>query len=119
MKQNETTDLPKLPSIYRYENFFNIYKDKDENYFYNLLRGINIFPATDSSLEETYYTVYNDTWYLISNKYYSTMELWWLVCEYNQIKDSTKKPEVGTTLKLLKPEYVWAVLSQLNNQVNL
>jgi hypothetical protein len=46
------------------------------------------------------------------------MDLWWLVCEYNQIKDPTKMPEVGTTLKLLKSEYVSPVLKQLKLQVN-
>jgi hypothetical protein len=118
MKQNDFTDLPKLKSLYRYENFLNVYKDSNDDYFYNILKGINIFPAADSSIEETYTTRYNDTWYLISYKYYNTMDLWWLVCEYNQIKNPTKMPEVGTVLKLLKPEYVSIVIQQLNLQVN-
>lgn len=119
MKQNDISDLNKLSSLYRYENFFNVYKDNSTgSYFYNLLRGINIFPAQDSSIEQSYTTTFNDTWYLISYKYYNTMDLWWLVCEYNQIKDPTKMPEVGTTLKLLKADYVWPVLSQLNLQIN-
>lgn len=117
-KQNDFLNLPKLSSLYRYENFFNVYKEDDGTYFYNLLRGINIFPAKDSSVEESYVTEFNDTWYLISHKYYKTMDLWWLVCEYNQIKDPTKLPDVGTNLKLLRPEYVWPVINQLNKQIN-
>jgi hypothetical protein len=118
MNQNEFSDLPPLESFYRYENFFNVYKDKDDNYFYNLLRSINVFPAENSSVEESYVTKFNDTWYLISYEYYGTMDLWWLVCEYNQIKDATKRPEIGTTLKLLKSEYVFLIVEQLNLQVN-
>ena len=116
MNQNNFPNLPTLTSLYRYENFFNVYQDTDGNYFYNLLRGINIFPANNSSVEDTYITKYNDTWYLISYNHYNTMDLWWLVCEYNQIKDPTKTPKVGTTLKLLKSQYVWPILQQINLQ---
>jgi nucleoid-associated protein YgaU len=118
MKQNEISDLTTLTSFYRYENFLNVYKDNDNNYFYNLLASINVFPAQDSSVEESYITTFNDTWYLISYKYYGTMDLWWLVCEYNQIKDATQRPQVGTTLKLLKSEYVYLIVQQLNLQIN-
>jgi hypothetical protein len=45
------------------------------------------------------------------------MDLWWLVCEYNQIKDATKIPETGTILKLLKKELVWPIISELRKQI--
>ena len=118
MKQIDYSDLPKLSSLFRYENFFNVYTDTNGVKFYNLLKGINIFPAADSSLEDVYVTEASDTWYSISYKYYNTMDLWWLVCEYNQIHDPTKMPINGTVLKLLKPEYVWPVITQLNLQLN-
>jgi hypothetical protein len=118
MKQNSFPDLPKITSLYRYENFFNIYNDPDGTKFYNILRSIKVFPALDSSIEDEYIVEASDTWYLISYKYYNTMDLWWLVCEYNQIKDPTKMPSFGTTIKLLKGEYVWPVIQQLNMQIN-
>lgn len=117
-KQNDIPELPKLSSVYRYENFFNVYPDQIGRYAYNILKGINIFPAKNSSIEDDYNVVFNDTWYLISYNYYKTTDLWWLVCEYNQIKDPTKKPEIGTTLKLLKSNYVWPVISNINLQLN-
>jgi LysM repeat protein len=116
--QNSISVLPKLTTSYRYENFLNVYQDSDNVYFYNLLRNINIFPASNSSLEDTYTTNATDTWYSISYKYYNTMDLWWLVCDYNQIKDPTKLPETGTRLKLLKPDYVSTVINNLINQIN-
>ena len=117
MKQSDFPDLPKL-SLYRYENFFNIYSADDGTRFYNFLRSINIFPANDSSLEDQYNVESNDTWLLISYKYYGTIFLWWLVCDYNRINDPTKMPEAGTKLKLLKKDFVWSVINNLTTQVN-
>jgi hypothetical protein len=117
MKQSDFTDLPDL-SFYRYENFFNIYKDSDQTKFYNLLRSINVFPANDSSVEDEYDVQPDDTWISISYKYYKSVFLWWLVCEYNQIKNPTVMPEFGTKLKLLKSQYVWSIINELNRQIN-
>jgi hypothetical protein len=117
MKQVDFPDLPQL-SLYRYENFLNIYTDDDGTRFYNLLRSINIFPATDSSVEVNYDVKLNDNWLYISYKYYGTIYLWWLVCEYNRVKNPSKQPEAGTTIKLLKKEYVWAIISNLNSQIS-
>jgi hypothetical protein len=117
MKQSEFTDLPVL-SFYRYENFFNIYKSNDGTKFYNLLMSINVLPADDSSVEDEYYAKTNDTWLLISYKYYGTMFLWWLVCLYNRIDNPTKLPEIGTRIKLLKKEYIAVLLETLNKQIN-
>jgi hypothetical protein len=117
MNQSQFPDLPQL-SLYRYENFFNVYNDKDGTRFYNLLRSINIFPANDSSVEDSYQVKTNDNWLLISYKYYGTIYLWWLVCEYNRVKNPSLQPETGTTIKLLKSNYVWAIISNLNNQIS-
>jgi hypothetical protein len=117
MKQKDFKDLPDL-SIYRYENFFNIYTDDEQNKFYNLLRSINIFPANDTSVEDEYLVSINDTWILISYKYYGTIFLWWLVCEYNRIQDPTKIPEPGTKIKLLKRNFVSSIISNLEKQIN-
>lgn len=118
MNQNSFSDLPKLSSLYRYENFFNIYNDPDGTKFYNLLRSINIFPALDSSIEDLYTVKHEDTWYSISYNYYNTMDLWWLICEYNQIKNPIQLPEAGTLIRLLKGDYVWPVIQQLSMQIN-
>jgi nucleoid-associated protein YgaU len=118
MKQNEFLELPKL-SLYRYENFFNIYEDSSNNFkYYNILRSINLIPSTGTDAEESYTVKYNDTWLLISYKYYNTMDLWWLVCAYNQIKNPTKMPEPGTLIKLLKPSFVGMVIEELLKQIS-
>jgi hypothetical protein len=116
MNQNSFSDLPKI-SLYRYENFFNIYSDDNGFKFYNILRSINLFPSNNSDAEDVYHITPNDTWHLISYKYYNTMDLWWLVCVYNQISNPVKMLEVGTKIKLLKSNYVSTVISELNKQI--
>jgi hypothetical protein len=116
MNQSNFIDLPKISS-YRYENFFNIYTDSDDFKFYNLLRSINLFPANNSEVEDVYNTTFNDTWHLISYKKYNTIDLWWLVCAYNDIQNPVKMPEPGTQLKLLKSNYVSPIISELNKQI--
>lgn len=114
--QNNFLDLPKL-SVYRYENFFNIYTDENSQLkFYNFLRGINIIPSNNSDIDEKYIIQSNDNWALISHKKYGTIELWWLVCEYNQIQNPILFPESGTIIKILKPQYVSIIISELKRQ---
>lgn len=117
MYQKEIDELPLL-SDYRYENFFNVYKD-NSGYYYNLLRNIDIVSSNNSSLEDIYAVEPQDTWAYISYKHYGGIELWWLICIYNQIMDASKMPEPGTLLRLLKPKYVGYVLEQLKTQINL
>jgi hypothetical protein len=116
MKQDDFPDLPVI-SGYRYENFFNIYTDENGFRFYNLLCSINLFPASNSNAEDNYVVTFNDTWPLISYKYYNTMDLWWLVCAYNQIQNPVIRPTAGTKLKLLKSNFVSTVISNLEAQL--
>lgn len=117
MKQSEFTDLPKL-SLFRFENFLNIYNEPNGMRYYNLLRAINLFPANNTEVEDSYTVAYNDTWHLISYKNYNTMDLWWLVCDYNQIKNPVSMPEPGTQLKILKSGYVYRIIQELNKQIS-
>jgi hypothetical protein len=115
--QNNIKDLPKL-SVYRYENFFNIYNDTESDMrFYNLLRNINIFPSENSQIEGEYVVDYNDTWVSISYKIYGTMELWWILCSYNQIINPIKMPDAGTKIKYLKSEYIYIILNEIKSQI--
>jgi hypothetical protein len=101
----------------KYENFFNMYQDDAGFNFYNILKNITVFPAKDTSIEDEYIIKPKDTWIFIAYKYYDNMNLWWLVCEYNQIKNATEIPEPGTKIKLLKPDYVSVIIDELNRQI--
>jgi hypothetical protein len=118
MKRSDLTDLSTISS-YRYENFFNIYADPKNNneLFYNVLVGINIVPANNEVVDEDYYIKPRDTWINISYNYYKTMDLWWLICVYNQIMNPLEMPEIGTRIKLLRTNYVGTVLNELKRQI--
>ncbi len=107
----------KNTSYFKYENFFKLYQDDDGFLFYNILKNINILPANETSIEDEYVIIPKDTWINIAYKYYDDMNLWWLICEYNQIKEPLKLLEPGTKIKLLKPEFVTPVLTELNRQI--
>lgn len=104
-------------SLYSFQNFFNVYKDGDNDLlFYNILKNVSIFPANDDSVDVEYIVKPSDTWVYISYKYYNTIDLWWLVSEYNEIRNPTNFPPVGTKLRLLKPDYVYTIITEINKQ---
>jgi hypothetical protein len=118
MKDNIDNPLKNL-SMYRFENFFKTYYDKDDKVnFYNILKNISIYPAEDNTIDDEYIFKENDTWAYISYKFYGTTDLWWLVCEYNRIFNVLETPENGTKLRILKSDYVYKVLEELKTQIN-
>jgi hypothetical protein len=118
MNRKDVPTLPKI-SLYSFENFLNVYTDSNTDYnFYNLQRAINVVPTNNESAEDDYVVSYSDTWGSISYKQYNTLDLWWLICNYNQIENPTKMPVPGTVLKLLKSKYVGTVLSELQKQIS-
>ena len=114
MKQNTVADLPSL-NITRYERLFDIYEDKNNIYYYNILKTINF---DQSNMSPDIYTIYTttagDSYPLISYKKYQTIDLWWLICSFNNISDPTKLPEPGTQLKVLGVELINNILNNIS-----
>jgi len=115
-KQNSIKELPYLDN-FRYENIFNVYQNDKDQYYYNILSKVN-FPA---DIEESYYTTYTVTsdllpYTFISNKFYNTTLLWWLICSVNNISNPVHFPKAGTTLKIIKPAIVRSILQQMSVQ---
>lgn len=112
-KQNNIPTLANL-SLLKLQNLFNVYNN-GEQYFYNLIGTVNIPENLDPS---TYinYIVPSDymPWTLISYKSYNTTDLWWLICSVNNIQNPIQFPKAGTTLKILTPDYVTAILQTIN-----
>lgn len=114
--QIEVPNLPKLQNT-RYENIFKIYYDEDGYPFYNLNKSI-VFPQNlDPSLYNL--AVYDAPlhWPILSYKLYQTIYLWWMITEVNNIRNPFILPEIGTTLRYIKPEYVQFVLGQIKGQL--
>jgi hypothetical protein len=117
LKQNQILDLPGLDN-FRYENLFNVYQNRSNQYFYNILSKVNFPSNLDSNFFDTYTIPNNNMPYtLISYKLYGSILLWWVICSVNNITNPVFFPQAGTKLKILKPAIVSAVIQQLNNNV--
>lgn len=115
--QNTIADLPRLEPQF-YENIFKLYTNENKEYFYNLLTSITI--DSDVIAQEAYYNktvIKRMPWTMISFDEYNTMYLWWLICIINKIDNPLDYADVGTTLKMLKPEYIPLVLNEINQKL--
>jgi hypothetical protein len=96
-----------------YENIFNIYLDKDNNYYFNLLKKVEIPEELDPDVFDYYQTLPIDTYPNISYQFYKSVKLWWLICAANNIDNPMKQPVAGTVLKIIKPYYVNIILTKM------
>lgn len=114
--QNNISELPQL-NEFRYENLFKVYQI-DGYYIYNIAHTLNI----DNELDKDFY--YNWTvnkpipWTGISYIHYDTINLWWLICIVNKIHNPIQIVEAGTTLRMLKPEYVRNIIDTILSKIN-
>lgn len=114
MKQNQIKELPVL-SKENFEKIFNVYKDTNGFYFYNLLQTI-VFPQDlPVSLFQAYSVTDKDTWPYISYKAYNTPNLWWVILLANDVHDPTKIAKPGTVIRIPNIKLVQEVLTQVQN----
>lgn len=114
MKANDIENIQYPLKFSNMENIFNIYSEADGNYYYNLLRTVNIPKDIDPDYFDYYIVQTNDVWPLIAYKFYKNVTLWWLVCCANQILDPTSIPQPSTVIKVIKASYVNQILSTIN-----
>lgn len=113
MYQNRIKELPRLRDE-NYANIFNVYQDKNERYFYNLLQTVVIPTNLPVNYFDYYNTVYSDTWPVISYKNYQTPNLWWVILKTNNILNPVAPIEPGTQLKILNSRFVSLILQQIS-----
>lgn len=114
MKANDIPNIQYKLKFSNLENIFNVYSEADGQYYYNILKTINIPKDMDGSYFDYYVVQTNDIWPTIAYKAYKNVVLWWLVCAANQIIDPTSIPIPGTVLKIIKSQYVSEILTQIN-----
>ena len=115
--QNSIGILPDL-NIYRYEKIFKLYTTNDNQYFYNLLQSV-FLPDKLDDRAIFYLTIKNQQpWTTISYNAYKTIELWWLILLTNKIYNPFQLPTAGTVLKLIKPQYIPDILTEINAALN-
>jgi len=113
--QSQIVDLPDL-SEYRYENIFKVYKTPDNQYWYNILKKVTISDTLDDNLFYSVIVTQQTPWTNISYRAYQTIELWWLIMLVNKLNNPLVIP-ANSTVKILRPEYVRAVISQIKQQL--
>ena len=111
MKHNQIDELPKI-NVENFENIFNVYKDKDGMYFYNLLQTI-VLPELTSNLYDDYIIKHGDSWPYISFKTLNNTNLWWAILLANGIINPTSMPKPGTSIKIPVMEVVKEILLQM------
>ena len=111
--QSQIFNLPSL-SLTRYENIFKIFKDDDDNYFYNLKTSVTFPDDIDPEFIDTFKLDREVAWTIISYNIYGSIFLWWTLTELNKISN----PAIGRNYDFIKPQYIETVLDQINNIKN-
>ena len=114
------SQIRQLPSISpnRYENIFRVYKTQGNQYYYNLLQSIYISNAIDPNKTFVMNVTQDLPWSIISYNAYGTTELWWLIALVNGIDNPVNGLTTGTTLTCIRPEYIPAVVQEINKAVS-
>ena len=115
--QNYIEDLPTL-EIYRYENIFKVYQTSQSNaYFYNIIKSISVPGDISSQIFQTITLPNNMPYTTLSYNLYGTTYLWWLICILNGIQNPFDINNAGTSVKVLKREYIKTVLNAIKQQL--
>jgi len=98
-------------------NLFNILKDENDDKFLNIFRSYIL--KSDLTHETVYYFTYaaesDDWWDSISNKFYGTPYLWWVICLMNNILNPYEEINAGDELKILKQTYIYQLINELRD----
>lgn len=98
-----------------YDNIFKVYEDEDTKLsFYNLYNTVLINDIAPQYYDKHEFAI-GDYWTKLANEYYGDIRLWWIICISNNINNPLDLPEPGTKLKILKPEIVSEVITQIKN----
>lgn len=103
-------------SKYDMANILLEFTDSNGNTVYNNNDSITLnLLDTNTSSYINHVVAETDTYQTISYRYYGTTRLWWLVAKFNDVQDATDRPKRGTVLKILTPNLVTTVLSNIAN----
>ena len=81
----------------------------------NIFKKINIEQSTRFEIGhyDEYIIQETDRWDVISNNFYGTPILWWVIARFNKIQDPFAELEIGNTIKIIKAELIPSLLLEL------
>jgi hypothetical protein len=90
-----------MANFKQYSRYFNsqIFHDRSNKRFLQLRASIILAPAEDDiyvTISQTYINRVD----LLSNDIYGTPDLWWIICDCNNIQDPLKDLTIGSTLRI-------------------
>lgn len=103
-------------NLYDYANIFSTYVDADGYSYYDLINNLVIEGDIDSTLYDEIFYNENVSWYDLSQLYYNTTRLWWVILIANNIINPFEDVKTGDKIKILKSTVVSEILSNINNQ---
>ncbi len=105
---------------YDFENIFKMcYDTKNQAYFYNILKTVNIPDNINNSLYTTMTIPAETSLTSLSHMVYGTIKLWWLICLVNNIHNPVKLFPGGTIIKVITPNNVPYIINTIKqNLVN-
>jgi hypothetical protein len=100
-----------------FTRMFNILVDHDRytkfmNIFHSYTFNENL--SVDVAFFNTHEVGHEEWWDNISNKYYDTPLLWWVIPAFNNVINPFEGLEPGTNLKILKASYIYSLLRDLD-----
>ena len=104
-----------------YENIFRMYETENSNQqnflYFNLLNSVYLPPELDPNI---YYTVTINRimpWTAISYNEYRSIDLWWLIMLANNITNPVDYPAPGTSLKIIRQDFLPSILDTITTQL--
>ena len=116
--QNNIPELPKLATT-RYENLFKMYKTENNQYYYNILNTIQMPEDINPAIYYEIKVSQQMPWTMISFNEYETMDLWWLICIVNKINNPIEFADVGSSLKIIRKQFLKYIFDEINLKLNL
>ena len=99
-----------------FDNFFNVYQDKDSNYYYNL--NSTIYIDIPESRLLTYVCQHDIHWPTISYNLYGTTRLAWVLMKINKITSdlSFKIIPAGSKIKYLDKSDITTIIEKFTER---
>jgi len=109
-------NLTKMLDKNDYANLFSVVNRGPSSYF-NFCKGVHFdnVDSIDQSMYKEYVVMENDSWTSISYRFYDTIELWWLICKFNGVKNPFYELTAGTVLKIPNDEIKDIVLNTISS----
>lgn len=100
-----------------YLKLFNLLKDTDNTKYMNIWRSYELeAKITDETVFYMTYEVANDDWWdNISYFFYETPFLWWVIALMNEVQNPFEELEEGSNIKVLRDEYLYQLIKEIEN----